>query len=420
MHAHSYWPPRRSPGDRVRTADDGRGTFDIGFGVVNVGGSSEAVFNSTGASMSVLRGKTGVRIDESVPKKEFRVETPQASMGVRGTMFLVDVEDDATTVTVAEGKVKLGARMLEAGDAVRVVAGAEAEDADDPDDAEPRFERLTGSFTFPRLEWVLVPAGKFEMGLAQPAAPLGANALEHSPIQTLQMPAFLMTRTELTVGEFRAFRSWALTVGVENVVRTLVPPRRRTMDDEIVVRETPPMIDEEPITLPWYDARAVAAGYGARLQSDAEWEYACYAGARTTHWWGDNGREYRDYEWLGGNSGERPIDGGSVSRAAPVLSPERIKQLGVRPRAVGTLRPNKWGLHDMLGNVVEWCEDTPHMRLRGQPTDGSPRTNGDPAIRTMRGCGVRQLIPQHGIYRSSRPIHALTIGVRMVRRIAQE
>lgn len=66
-----------------------------------------------------------------------------------------------------------------------------------------------------------------------------------------------------------------------------------------------------------------AGGY--RLPAEAEWEHACRAG--TT---GPRYGALEEIAWYRGNSGER------------------IREVGGR-------RPNRWGLHDMLGNVWEWC-----------------------------------------------------------------
>ncbi len=414
-------PPRLGPGDRVKTAKDSRGEFDIGYGALHLEAEGEVVFNKAGASMAVLKGRSGVRVDESVPGKEFRVETPQASMGVRGTMFLVDVEGNATTVSVGEGQVAIGERVLDAGDAARVVADATPEDALLVDDAEDRFERLRRSFTFAPLEWIAVPAGKFAYGggtrLTSVTSPVSGGPVDPGgsvQVQKLKLPAFLITRTELTVAEFRSARSWALRVGADKLVRSTVPSGSSPMTD-VQARADGPPADDEPATLPWFDARAIAAAYGARLQSEAEWEYAYYARATTVFSWGDSPALSMEYERNVGNSGERAIAWDELTR----MKPQEFAALGSHAQPVGTLRANKWGLHDMLSNVAEWCEDTDHPTLSGQPKDGSPRTTGAATTRMNRGHGVGTAFPFDPKMRR-RALITQRHGVRLVRRIDQK
>lgn len=83
-----------------------------------------------------------------------------------------------------------------------------------------------------------------------------------------------------------------------------------------------------------------------RLPSEAEWEYACRACTDTKYFFGDSLQKLDDYAWYYLNSGHET-------------------------HPVGQKKPNPWGLHDMYGNVWEWCQDRYHRNYEEALAQGS-------------------------------------------------
>lgn len=126
---------------------------------------------------------------------------------------------------------------------------------------------------------------------------------------------------------------------------------------------------DQPVTeVDWEDAQEYVEWLSRktdekyRLLSEAEWEYAARGGTTTSYYWGDD---------IGRNNANCY---GCESRWG-----------GKQTAPVGSFSPNPFGLHDMLGNVLEWTQDCWNESYAGAPTDGSAWEKSDCFRRVVRG-----------------------------------
>jgi formylglycine-generating enzyme required for sulfatase activity len=109
-----------------------------------------------------------------------------------------------------------------------------------------------------------------------------------------------------------------------------------------------------------WDCDYSANGY--RLPTEAEWEYACKAGTEGAYDFGA-AANLRQYAWCAENSEEKT-------------------------HPVGQKKPNRWGIHDMYGNVSEWCEDVysaTYYKSSPAKDPTGPPSPGKDVQRVMRG-----------------------------------
>jgi formylglycine-generating enzyme required for sulfatase activity len=188
----------------------------------------------------------------------------------------------------------------------------------------------------PALNMVPIAPGTFQMGST-------AGNPDEQPVRQVTLTApFWMGKYEVTQAEYQTVMGSnpSSFQGAQRPVETV------SWNSAVAYCQALTAIEQA--------AGRVPQGYQYRLPTEAEWEYCCRAGTTT--------------EWNTGTS----------------LSTSQANFLGVlgQTAVAGTYAPNAFGLHDMHGNVWEWCLDTYASYAPGPVTD--PFVTGGPN-RVLRG-----------------------------------
>ncbi len=182
------------------------------------------------------------------------------------------------------------------------------------------------------MKLVLIPQGRFTMG--SPVEEEGSED-DETPHPVTLTADFYLGVTEVTQEQFRRVTGSNPSNYQGNKAAELNPRTGRVV--RAVDTASYPV---ENVT--WPEAvefcRKLSAlpgeqqsGRVYRLPTEAEWEYACRAGSKTAYSFGPAVDKLAEHAWFDQNT--------------------------KTPKPVGTRKPNAWGLHDMHGNVWEWCAD---------------------------------------------------------------
>ncbi|MBN2505167.1 MAG: formylglycine-generating enzyme family protein [Verrucomicrobia bacterium] len=204
------------------------------------------------------------------------------------------------------------------------------------------------------IAMVSLPGGTFTMGSTR-------GHPDESPPHTVRVSAFLIDKCEVTHTQFTRVQLPNPSRWQDHRDRPV--ERVRWLDAKQYCNERSrleglkPCYDET--TRDW-DCDYTAPGY--RLPTEAEWEYAARAGTGGDFEFGA-ASQLRFHAWFKDTSDQKT-------------------------HPVGRKRPNRWGIHDLLGNVSEWCEDVydPAYYTRSPASNPTgPQNPGNDVRRVIRG-----------------------------------
>ena len=196
------------------------------------------------------------------------------------------------------------------------------------------------------LEMTSIPAGEFIMGSPEYEE---SHENTESPQHQVKVASFYMGTFLITQAQFRAIMnaSPSCMVGEDHPVECV---------SWNAVVEFCTLLSQK-------------TGRNYRLPSEAEWEYACRAGTKTSFHFGNAiNTDLANYD------GRYIYRSGAKGEYRQTTTP------------IGTFPPNAFGLYDMHGNVWEWCQDIWHDDYTGAPINGSAWEGGRSSIyRVLRG-----------------------------------
>jgi formylglycine-generating enzyme required for sulfatase activity len=210
------------------------------------------------------------------------------------------------------------------------------------------------------LKFKMIPirGGSFTMG--SPDNETGRNA-DEGPRKKFTVSSFWMGAYEVTHDEFDIFFKDAST-SVNSDVDAITRPSPQYVDlSWDMGREGgfPVNSMQQRTALMYCRWLYKKTGVFYRLPTEAEWEYACRAGSSSKYFFGDNEADLEKYAWYNKNSDEAY-------------------------HKVGQLRPNAFGLYDMLGNLAEWVLDQYDENYFTKMKDGETNPELKPTSRHPR------------------------------------
>lgn len=205
------------------------------------------------------------------------------------------------------------------------------------------------------VEMVALTGGTFKMGSSDGSGTgLNSNTLEEGRksdelLHEVKLSSFQISRFPITNAQYAAFLNavqvpddgeWEskrlIDVSMDQVLTCTA--QSSDLGATYIWRVAPAKQDYPVSGVSWYGAEAFADWYGGSLPTEAQWEYACRATTQTAYFFGDDKDRLKRYAWYEENNNTQEDNS------------EGIKEIGRKYQ-------NSFTLHDMHGNVWEWCAD---------------------------------------------------------------
>ena len=220
------------------------------------------------------------------------------------------------------------------------------------------------------LDMMLILSGSFMMGQSEEEKQEIIRLYDEEEYQKYfvrELPRHLVTVPSFFMGKY------AITQAQWRIVATSYPQ----VTQELNSNPSKFKGDNLPVEqVSWDDAQEFCARLSNhtkrnyRLPSEAEWEYACRAGTTTAFHFGETIDSVHANYCAQDREMKKKNYPGTYDRG--ILGEYREKTT-----EVGTFLSNAFGLYDMHGNVLEWCEDDFHSDYKGAPDDGSAWVKSD-------------------------------------------